>query len=60
MAAKKTISVAAAEAIMRQIRLKRDRQVQALADTEMQLAGAEELVSVARENDRQKDLVSKS
>lgn len=58
MAAKvKKISVAAAEAMYRQVKMKRDRQVQALADTELQLAGCEELLSAAREQDKQVDLV---
>lgn len=56
----KKLSVAAAESIYRQIKMKIDRQKQALADTELQLAGAEELLASAREQDKQNDLVSKS
>lgn len=55
---KKKISVAAAEAMYRQIKMKRDRQVQALADTELQLSGAEELLNSAREQDKQTDLAN--
>lgn len=58
MAKAKKISVAAAEAMYRQVKMKRDRQVQALADTELQLAGCEELLAAAREQDKQADLTA--
>lgn len=52
------LSVAAAEALVRSIQARLERQRAVITETELQLRGAQDMLDAARASDRQSDLVS--
>lgn len=52
------LSVAAAEALVRSIQSRLERQRVVITETELQLRGAQDMLDAARAADRQTDLVS--